>query len=514
MIMPQRNRLSAIAQIIIRIIFLCLALLPFALGALAAADHFSDYGRYRAISLLAAAVFFMILFAMMRARPARISEAALLISVFVMAVLVRALSQAFFNTEPISDYMDAVNAATAFMQGPVRSLETARFPYWGFYRITLSALFRVFGATISTIKNANLLLSGLTAVSIYLLGKRLFSAEKFGLIAALIFIFDPANILYINLATGEHIFVLLYPIAMLLYLALFGEKDRKGVVSALLGILLGLVIGLMDMYKPIAPIILTAMLIALALSAWPAEGEKKERIGRILRQGLLIIAMLGAYYVTKEVCFSTVAHYAQIPPNRHGIGWTLRVGLDLENRGRVSAPLAYEMSTRYHASGEDYRTVNAQLVDEALEQIQGKRFSELFRFAKDKFSFTWQSNQDFYNWASNSQMENGWIAYDAEWLALRVNPLIDAVLTFTLALSSLGAFYNAWKDSERGTLAIGLFILGFTLLLFATEVQQRYRSVLAPAMPFFAAYGLYAIRNGAAWLKGWMGEMMAGKEKS
>ncbi len=486
-----------IARNLTRAVFILLALLPFLFGSIAAISNFSDYGRNKLISILPYALFFTLLAAVLRAPAPKMQEIYVLIFVFAAAVLIRALSQIFFNTQPISDYMDAVNAGVAFLDGPTRSVETARFPYWGFYRVTLSALFRLTGSTIRAYKMLNLFLSGLTAVSVYLLGRETTDSRRFGMTASLMFIIDPAHILYINMPTGEHIFIFLLPIAVLLFLKISGGPEKKAPERIALALVLGMLIGLMEMVKPVARILLIAMPIALLLTNYlPAtkDGVKNARRKQRLLHLLLIAAVLMAFIGTKEAGLALVGHYARIPPNRWGTGWTLRVGLNMDNNGRVSSDLAYYMHTLYHASDEDYRAVNAQLTDEALARMQGVHFGEILRFVKEKFVFTWQSNQDFYNWATNTQMDGGLLpAYDAEGLRLLGDPINDAYLVFSLILSAIGAVYCAFKRSDEGTLVIGLFILGFTLLLLVAEVQQRYRSVLASSIPFFMAYGLYAV---------------------
>ena len=495
---PEKTRKSQIVTMLIRAVFILLAVLPFLLGTLAAGSYFTAYGRYKLISVATWALIFGMLILLLRHCACKMREALILFLLFAGTVLVRALSQAFFNTQPISDYMDAIKAATAFMDGPTRSLETARFPYWGFYRITLTALFDLFSPTIETVKSFNLLLAGLTAVSMYLLGKKMAGSRRFGALAALMYVIDPANLLYINMPTGEHIFALLFPIAILLFLMLFAQTERKTAIRIGLALSLGIVIGLMDIYKPMVPVLLIAMGITLALTEWLAvkpAAEKEKRTKRIAMDALLIVVMLVTFVSTKQVCYSAIEHYAGIPPNRHGVGWTLRVGLNQESKGRVSAPLAYEMSTMYFESGEDYEAVRDVLIADALAQIEGMPFTEVFTFAREKFTFTWQSNQDFYNWATNTQIETGLMGYDGERLRLLGDPLNDAFLVFSLLLSALGAGYCALKREDKGTLVVGLFILGFTLLLLVVEVQQRYRSVLASAIPFFMAYGLYAVRD-------------------
>jgi len=497
--MAKKTRSISIPTFLSRAVFVLLAVLPFLLGTLAAASYFSNYGRYKLVSLATWALAFGLLALLARGCTCKLNEILVIVAIFLSAIVVRALSQAFFNTQPISDYMDAVQAAITFMDGPTRSLETARFPYWGFYRITLTQLFHLLSPTVATIKTFNLLLSGLTAVSIYWLGRTMAKKRAFGVVAAVIFILDPANLLYINMPTGEHIFVLLFPLAILLFLALFKRTGKKLAMRIGMALGLGVLMGLMDIYKPVAQILLIAMGITLALTEWlnakPIKSRRKHRKRMLLHFALLAIILAG-FFTTKTLAFSAIEHYAEIPPNRHGVGWTLRVGLNQESKGRVSAPLAYSMSTMYFESGEDYEAVNAVLMEAALAQIDGMPFAALFTFVQDKFTFTWQSNQDFYNWATNTQIETGLRGYDGERLRLLVDPLNDAFLVFTLLLSALGASYCAIKREDKGTLVVGLFILGFSLLLLVVEVQQRYRSVLASAIPFFVAYGLTAINEG------------------
>jgi len=496
---------SHFTSILIRTAFILLAVLPFLLGSLAAIGYYSTYGRNKLNALLMVGLLFGAVYLTLHIKKAKVREAWIIAGVFLVTVAVRAASLILFNTQPISDYMDAVQAAMTFMDGPARSLETARFPYWGFYRITLTALFQLFSPSVVTAKVFNLVLSGLSAVGIYLLGRKITGERRFGLAAALVYVIDAGSILYVNMPTGEHIFVALFPLAVLLFLALFSQGERSMAMRSGMALALGVVSGLMDMYKPVALILLIAMGITLALTEWlaakPAQ-EKKTRGKQIALHLILIAVTLAGFFATKALAFSAIEHYAEIPPNRHGVGWTLRVGLNQASRGRVSAPLAYYMHSQYRDADEDYETVNAQLMEEALALIEGIPAGELLAFVQDKFQFTWQSNQDFLNWATNTQAEGSLYVYDSEAVRLLGDPLNDAFLILSLVLSTLGAGYCALRRRDKGTLVMGLFILGFSLLLLAVEVQQRYRSVLASAIPFFAAYGLYAVRDGISTIRG------------
>jgi len=271
---------SHFTSILIRTALILLAVLPFLLGSLAAIGYFSTYGRNKLNALLMVGLLFGAVYLTLHIKKAKVREAWIIAGVFLVTVAVRAASLILFNTQPISDYMDAVQAAMTFMDGPVRSLETARFPYWGFYRITLTALFQLFSPSVVTAKVFNLVLSGLSAVGIYLLGRKITGESQFGLAAALVYVIDAGSILYVNMPTGEHIFVALFPLAVLLFLALFSQRERSMAMRSGMALALGVVSGLMDIYKPVALILLIAMGITLALTEWlaakPAQ-EKKTR---------------------------------------------------------------------------------------------------------------------------------------------------------------------------------------------------------------------------------------------
>ena len=502
--MPAKNIPQTLKKAASRAVFGLLALLPFALGAAAAIGQFGSYGRYRTFSIALYLAFFLFLILISSKKDSGLSDRTAVVLLFVLTVLVRQFAIIFFNTLPVSDYGDAISSAAELTQGPVKSLYSARFPYWGFYSITLSRLFRIFGASISTAKTINVIAAGLTAVGIYLAGKKLFRSGKYGLAAALIFAFSPASILYANLPSGEHLFVMLMPVVLMLYLTVFENTDQDAYKRGAFSLLAGILLGLMDMYKPVAVILLAGFALSLVISEGDAEnGVTSEDIRKkkVFFHALFTAILVVGFISTKAACFSIVERQFGHPPNRFGLGWTLRIGLDMEKGGRVNTPIQSYMNDLYRDYDEDYRYVNSLLAQEALDMLAGRTAGELLTFFREKFVYMWGSSGGFYDWIAYNQMETGLMAYDAERLGLLVKPLADAFVIISSILSALGALYCTLRRRDKGALSIGLFILGFTLMLFATEVQQRYRSVAASALPFFTAFGLIAVVKSAEYIK-------------
>ena len=502
--MLPNNLLHSLKKKTVQIIFFLLALLPFAFGAAAAIDHFGSYGRYRTFSIILFFAFFLFLILISSEKIRGLSNEVIIVLLSVLTVLVRQLSVIFFNTLPVSDYGDVINSAIDLMRGPVRSLYSARFPYWGFYSITLSRLFRIFGGSIGTAKTINVITAGLTAVGIYLAGKQIFGSKKYGFLVALIFVFSPSSTLYVNLPSGEHIFVMLLPVVVLLYPTIFKHPEIKIYKKSIISILTGMLLGLMDMYKPVAVILLIGFILSFLLYETDlikrtSSGKNHKR--QILFNGLFIVILIIGFISTKAACFSIIEHQFGYPPNKFGLGWTLRIGLDMEKGGRVNTPIQSYMNNLYRDYDEDYQYVNSLLIQESLELVKGKTPDEVSGFLRDKFVYMWGTNEGFYDWIAYNQVETGLMAYDADRLGLLVKPLADSFLIISSILSAIGAIYCMFNKREKGTLSIGLFILGFTLMLFVSEVQQRYRSVLESSIPFFTVYGLIAVKKAAEYAR-------------
>ena len=495
--MKLQIRLNSISNILETSILLCLSILPFGLATLCSAVHFVNYGKYGLSSVVVLLSFLIVSFLILRACSCKLDTKSIIVILFFITICIRFSSLLFFNTKPTSDFMRAVNGAMEFATGPTESLYSARFPYWGFYRITLGFIFRLFHSTLRTAKIANVIFSGVTAVGIFLLGNKLLNSKKFGVLSAFIYICNPANILYINLTTGEHIFVMLFPFVCILFLTIFENLKDRTAIKYILSMLAGIILGLMDMYKPVAIIVLISFIITLFISEILSSHSSLDTgKHKIIVIATIIISMLLSYQVTKNICYSIVEYKSTYQPNQYGYGWTLRIGLDRELNGRVNKPIQDYMYNLYAESNENYKLVNSYLIHESLNLIKGKSLLALLDFFKDKFYYTWSSNEEFYFWATAEQVENGLINYDADRLGLFVKPLSDSYYIFSLFLSSIGTLSIIKREKSRGILTIGLFILGFTLLLSFTEVQQRYRSVLASSMPFFAAYGVITICRG------------------
>jgi hypothetical protein len=352
----------------------------------------------------------------------------------------------------------------------------------------------MFGSAIAQIKSFNLILSAFTVAGIFLLGKKLSSSMKIAVFAALVYAFWPADIMYKNLPTGEHVFAMLFPYACLFFLSgidLINSDLTKGGAYILLA---GLVLGLLDLYKPVGIVLLIAFLIAIFLLRYSANDnlQKTPGIRGSLLRMALIIGLVIPYWAVKEIGYLLIQHEALARTNKYGFASTLRVGLDPNLQGRYSREIQAHIEDLMIEHHEDYPLVNKLLFQETVEIIRQHAASEYLKLLSTKFCWAWCSDRVFYSWATRKQIDSSSTSFIPSRFRVFANTWIDAYYMFLLIFSVAGALYCAiWRRNDLA-LPIGLFIFGYSVLLLLSEVQPRYRSLLFSSLPMFAAYGIYA----------------------
>ena len=479
-----------------RIIFIAIGIIPFGWGAVVAFTNYINYYHFKVIFLVLILFYVWIFLIILRIKSFKaFSEITAIAFLFLATLLIRYVWMLFLNVQPSSDFLTVFQLASKYMNGPFQNIYSARNLHWGFYSISIGELFKIFGNSLNTIKASNLVIAGLTSVGIYFLGKKISGSRRFGFLATLIYALWPADIFYKNLPTGEHIFSMLLPYVIILFIYTLDHRTGNLRKIAFLSILLGSLLGLMDLYKPISIVLIIAFGIAIIFWAPSMKKEanpKKDKI--LIKKLILFIFLVLAYLISKEFYYSIIKNKTGFQPNRNFYVWSLRIGMDFQYEGKWNEGISNYMIDLYDANPNNDKLVNKILLNETKEIIASNK-SQLFGFMVNKFNNVWKSDYDFSYWASLKQVDNGLTAYDPAKLMTYLLPFSDSYLIFMLLFSFIGTLYCAVTQRSVPLITIGLFIIGFTILLFFSEVQQRYRSVLVSSIPFFATYGIYAINR-------------------
>ena len=483
-------------KLVYKLLYYFVGIFPFGLAAIAAINSFHAIFSGELISVLIILCFILILLTLSRLQPKNhIKEIHFILALVGVTIFLRYLVMIFLDVQFSADFLDAFAISKNFSHGPYPDVRSARFPYWGFYKITLSQIMRIFGRNLTSVQILNLTLTGLSALGLYFLVKLSSLSKRTASIAVIIYALNPADLLYKTLPTGEHIFVMLLPFAVIIFLLSY-ETINKNRVLAMIGFILsGITIGLMELYKPVGILLMIALIAIMMVKVLFAE---KINLRRLTNQSLwyyfLFIGLLFfSFQITKTVGLNSVSRMARHQVNKSGFGWTLRIGMDIEKGGTWDRDTHFYMISLYEETNENYGLVNSILIDEVKEMTQKNKSMLLSHFIR-KFDDTWKSNYDFYHWTivvrDDQLVDND--PYD---LSI-IFPLLNAHLIFSLVFSSFGAIYCASLKRDLISSGLALFIVFYTFLLLITETQMRYRSILFTTTPIFIGYGILGVNLG------------------
>jgi hypothetical protein len=485
------------------------ALFPLGLGLLCALSEFGALDVYRwryagAMVLVGTFLVYLVRCEENDQDPARFGFFAKALFCALLAMSVRSVVLAFLNADLSTDYAKVHQNATEFLRSGTKNAYAARYPYWGFLAVILSLVYRVFGNSHLVDENFNVICAGVTTMALCYAGRALTRSPPAGLASGLVFAFWPSLIVYSSLLTPEHLFAMVLPFVCLAFrhaMTSLPPRDKLRWFAAT-----GCLVGLMECFKPIASVFLIALALTLVLCADSEQSPvflahprlvrllPRPRHRLLLWSGTLVLALAGGFVAVRELGNAAVEYKAGYPVNRHGLGETLRVGLDWRGRGRYARSVRDRLVEVQRRFGTDFRAADDVLMKD-VKLILRKRYAELPGLFLDKFHYFWSSEDQMYYWATHAPRDNGLTAYDAQALGFYVRPWLDTYGTLVLLLACSGAVLCALRRPGPAMLSVALLLLGMASVLLITEIQQRYRSVTGSAVALFAGYGAVAVRG-------------------
>lgn len=397
------------------------------------------------------------------------------------AVSVRTATLLILSTDLTSDVLDVHNYAIDIVMGtPTAHTDQYTYipeaTYLSMTGLTHALFYKLFGASVKTVKLLSVVVSAITCGVIYKIGKEGTGDRRVGLVAGYLFAAWPALVAYTGIPTSEHIAMLL--IALFVLISVFYTKsDKRGNWRYAIGMyaLMGTVIGLVDWYRPVGVILLIAYLISDIL--YLGKGEK---IFRWLAQiAVLVITFL--FVSQSAVQINSWIHGVPIPTNGQKFGQSILIGTNFESGGLHNWEDYGTGATAYKRFDGDFNTANRYLIGLAMDRIK-ENYNRLPQLIETKFRRVWQNDADLFSTASVGSNDSELLGY-----ASLVDHFYLIVVTILIFLASVFAII---KRSPQATFLMQLFILGMALTLLITEAQMRYRSILIPFSALLAAFGL------------------------
>jgi hypothetical protein len=355
------------------------------------------------------------------------------------------------------DFLRFYETAAAFAaSGAVPDAEyQAIFPHLQGYPFVLSLLFRVFGVSVAAAQAFNLFLSLCIAALLLSIGKKLMGVAG-GFTAGMLWALLPSHFMLLSLVAGEPLHITLTLCAVRLYLWLIDcWRERLPY-----WILLGAIVGVSSLIRPIGPVYLLAFAIHAAVFV------KKQ-----WRSYIIVLAMVAAYL-------------AVTAPFAGGFGWNFYVGMNRESGGEWNAADQEVMNARM-AEGLAASEIQALFQREAFERL-GERLGEpgFTRFMAGKFQRLWCQDSFTVYWLSLGMRDGS--PLNIRNMAGLLSNISNIFYGFLLGCCALSIYRQVKTRREAFTLPM-IILTGVMLLFLLLEANPRYRYAGSAALCLLAA---------------------------
>jgi 4-amino-4-deoxy-L-arabinose transferase-like glycosyltransferase len=342
--------------------------------------------------------------------------------------------------------------------------------------MTYAGLYKIFGASVKTAKFFTVAISGLTCALIYLTGKEITKDYRGGLVAGFMYAGWPALVSYTGVPSSEHIAMGLIMVSTYIWILVSKREAQAHWVHSLgIYLVIGVIIGLVDWYRPVAFILALAILIS--------EGLFLKQKERPWLKMICLLVLLMMYQFTSNLAYqiNDSVNGIKNPSSRQRAGSTILIGANFDYKGIHNWDDFNIIIDVYDKYGDDFDAANRDLIQLAYQRIIGN-FDKVPSLLEAKFSRVWQNDAGMINASSVGSNDAELLDY------LGVIDLFYLVTIITLIF--IATIFMIFRRSNKIFFMMQLFILGLSIMLLITEAQMHYRSILIPFLVLLAALGM------------------------
>lgn len=384
-----------------------------------------------------------------------ITEKTFLKLIFLLSLAVRIAYVVRLSPQNLSlDSYDWINIAENIAAGNGFA-DTWRPPG---YSVFLSIIFLLFGKSVVIIRIINSVIGGLTCVTIFFIGKKIFSSAA-GKIASLLLCFYPYLIAYAGDLLSETFYTFLISIAVFFILICVEKPNLKN------SIITGIIFGVTALVKA------TILPFFLFACGWLWWKTKKIKTG--LYAGIFTLITISPWTLRNFIHYD---RFILISPGYQSL-WIANNDhtMILETSGERDKPMA-----------ENYVTPRQQEILK-LPRMESERI-----FKQEAIDWI-KNNPGKFKWLVKRRLIHFWrlypmMAYKWQKIAATVTSGIYIPLCFVGIILSI-------KNFSKTSLLIFLFIV-YTLVHLPFAVVLRYRVPIDPYIIILASYTIHFI-----WIK-------------
>ena len=382
--------------------------------------------------------------------------------IFLLIAILVYISLLFLPyNEPYIDYETFYVSASGFaLESAYNFKYIALFPHlWG-YIMFLGIIFKLFGINYVVVVGTNIILNFIATFFLYRILNKI-STKNIACIGTLLWLFNPLNIIWCMFAFGGTAFNAFLTIVIYITILFFKINSKKGKI--LYAIILGILLGIANLFRPVAIIFIIALIIEIIYEYFIKKNKAKFLIvicvfGILL--SYIIINNLSTAYLKKEIGYEPATY----------VGFTLYCGSDITSGGSWS-PTGSAILEDSIAQGDfDANQIQYNFQNLAIENYISNGFDNLklliqkfVTLTGDLGTYSWQSALDMLNIKLPSILSN---------LLL----LICVASYYFLIIINLVFGYKSLRKKFNSSIfnILMLFLIGFTVASLLLEVSPRY----------------------------------------
>jgi hypothetical protein len=370
------------------------------------------------------------------------------------------------------------------------------------YCYLLKTVFVLFGTSVWNGQVTNVLFSVGTVFFIYRIARRL-GGRIAGMTALAAAAFWPSQILYINMLAAEYSFTFFFYFCVLLFLHLVMDYDgatKHAVRGVLLHIVLGCMIAVTAAIRPMALILLIAVLLFLLPLKTKLPDIPRNSISiwvRFLAKGWLRAAfILTAYMAVSNIIHTDIelTINQSIPSFSQSFGYNLLVGLNTSSDGGWNEEDSKFLYENLDRTGSP---IEAQLAcrNKAYERLTADPGGILNLFIK-KYELLWGNDNYGADWNLAFLKEQNQLAQGG---AVFLNQMkgVSQIAYMVVVLFSFLTLIYLLQGRASALYVLILVYLGTAAIHLMVESQNRYHFHILPVFIIIASVGIKFIFDNA-----------------
>lgn len=418
-----------------------------------------------------------------------------------------------FPMEPASDYKTYYEIAEMMKNGTLQEKGEgycnyiAMFPHIIGYCYILKHVFLLFGTSVWNGQMANVLFSVGTVFLVYRIARKL-GGRLSGVIALTAAAFWPSVVLYGNMLAAEYSFTFFLYLSLLLFLHLAMDYDaatRHAVRGVLLHILLGCLLAVTSAIRPMALILLIAIILCMVPQNMKLPNIPKNSLSvwvRFMGKGWLRSCLILLSYLILSSVITTnieVTINKTLPSLSESFGYNLLVGLNTESKGGWNEADSSFLYENLDITGSP---IQAQIAcrNRAMERLTNDPRA-IFDLFVNKYELLWGNDDYGVTWNQAFLKEQNQLTPERAGILASAKETNHMVYMVSVLFSLMTLIYLLQRKASYVYVPVLLY-LGTAAMHLFVESQNRYHYHVLPVFMIIASVGVgYIFENAIAFVK-------------